>query len=149
MDVEGEFEVPAAPADVWERLHDPCVLARCIPGCQRMTRVDAERFECEILVSYGLLKATFQTLLELSNINAPNSYTLTGRSQGGLAGLGEGVADVRLEPITAGTRLRYAARLSTSGRISRIGSRLLASTTRRLTERFFAAFAASFDAVSP
>ena len=83
-----------------------------------MTRLGVDRYECEILVSYGLLKATFLTLLELSNINAPNSYTLTGRGQGGLAGLGEGVADVRLEPIAAGTRLRYVARLSASGRIS-------------------------------
>ncbi len=144
MDVEGEFVLPAAPALVWLRLNDPHVLARCIPGCQRMTRVDAERFECEIRISYGLLKASFMTRLVLANVRAPDSYTLIASGQGGLAGLGEGVADVRLLPVADGTMLRYAARLSASGRISKLGSHLLGTTTRRLAEKFFKAFAASF-----
>lgn len=144
MDVTGEFLLPAPPALVWRRLNDPDVLVRCIPGCQRMTRLDAENFECEIRVSYGPVRANFLTLLALSNIRAPQSYTLTGRSQGGLAGFGEGVADVWLLPVAEGTSLRYAARLSASGRIAQIGARMLGSTTRRMTEKFFGAFAATF-----
>lgn len=145
MDVEGEFLLPASPALVWQRLNDPQVLGRCIPGCERITRIDAENFECAIRVSYGPIKATFMTLLILSNVRAPDSYTLTGRSQGGLAGFGEGVADVNLLPNEAGTTLRYVARLSASGRIAKLGSRLLGSATGRLTEKFFAAFAATFS----
>ncbi len=144
MDVEGEFLLPAAPAEVWRRLNDPQVLVRCIPGCQRMTRIDAENFECEILVSYGPVKASFLTALLLSNVRAPDAYTLTGRSQGGLAGFGEGVADVWLLAATEGTTLRYAARLSARGRIAMIGARWLGGATRRMTEKFFAAFAATF-----
>lgn len=144
MDVEGEFLLPATAELVWQRLNDPAVLVHCIPGCARMTRLDAHNFECEIRVSYGFIKATFMTLLELSNIRPAKSYTLTGRSQGGLAGFGEGVADVCLLATAQGTTLRYAARLSASGRVAQLGSRLLSSTTRRMTEKFFAAFAASF-----
>ena len=144
MDVEGEFLLPATPELVWQRLNDPAVLVHCIPGCVRMTRRDAHNFDCEIRVSYGFINATFMTLLALSNIRPPNSYTLTGRSQGGLAGFGEGVADVCLLAAAHGTTLHYAARLSASGRIAQLGARLLSSTTRRLTEKFFAAFAASF-----
>lgn len=144
MDVEGEFLLPATAELVWQRLNDPAVLVHCIPGCARMTRLDAHNFECEIRVSYGFIKATFMTLLELSNIRPAKSYTLTGRSQGGLAGFGEGVADVCLLATAQGTTLRYAARLSASGRVAQLGSRLLSSTTQRMTEKFFAAFAASF-----
>ena len=144
MEVEGEILLPGTPALVWQRLNDPEVLVHCIPGCTRMTRLDAHNFECEIRVSYGFINATFMTLLELSNVQAPRSYTLTGRSQGGLAGFGQGVADVWLVEAAPGTTLRYAARLAASGRIAQLGSRLLGSTTRRLTEKFFAAFAASF-----
>lgn len=144
MDVEGEYQLPAAPAEVWRRLNDPAVLVGCIPGCQRMTRIDAHHFECEILVSYGPIKASFMTLLVLSNVRAPDAYTLTGRSQGGLAGFGEGVADVSLVAMAGGTRLCYVARLSASGRIAKIGARWLGGATRRMTEKFFAAFAATF-----
>jgi len=145
MDVEGEFLLPAAPALVWRRLNDPEVLGRCIPGCQRITCLDDENFECEIRVSYGPIKATFMTLLILSNVRAPDSYTLTGRSQGGLAGFGEGVADVNLLPSDTGTTLRYVARVSASGHIAKFGSLLLGAATRRLTDRFFTAFAGTFS----
>ena len=43
-----------------------------------------------------------------------------------------------------GTCVRYSARFSAGGRIAQVGSRLIASTTRRLAEHFFEAFAASF-----
>ncbi len=145
MDVEGEYLLPASPAAVWHGLNDPQVLVRCIPGCQRMVRISSVHFECEIRVSYGPIKATFMTDILLSNVCAPDSYTLTGRSQGGLSGFGEGVADVRLLAIESGTRLRYAARLSAGGRIAKIGTRWLNGATRRMTEKFFGAFAATFD----
>ena len=45
--------LPVEPARVWQRLNDADVLVRCIPGCQRMTRINAGNFECEIRVALG------------------------------------------------------------------------------------------------
>jgi carbon monoxide dehydrogenase subunit G len=144
VDVAGEYRIAADAATVWQRLNDPAVLERCVPGCNSMVRTGDNLYECEIVARYGPVKAAFKTTLEVSNINAPVSYTLSGRGQGGAAGFGEGSADVALEPVPEGTCVRYSARFNAGGRIAQVGSRLLASTTRKLAEQFFAAFAASF-----
>ena len=145
MDIEGEYHIAAAPMDVWQRLVDPDVLAACIPGCESMSQVSDDVYDCVVLAKYGPVKAKFKTTLTLSNIKAPVSYTLSGRGQGGAAGFGEGVADVVLEDADDGTVLRYTAKFNAGGRIAQVGSRLIVATTRKLASKFFDAFSAGFD----
>lgn len=142
MDFDGERELPLSPDRVWQRLTDPGVLEACIPGCTAMHQIDTDRYECAVRARYGPLKANFVTHLILTDIDAPHRYTLRGRGTGGAAGFGEGAADVELVAIDPGTLLRYRARFDAGGRIALIGSRLFASTTRKLAERFLDAFAA-------
>jgi uncharacterized protein len=148
MDIEGEYRIKAHPQEVWERLIDPEVLAQCIPGCESMSQVSAEAYDCVVLAKYGPVKARFKTTLTVSNVNAPTSYTLTGKGQGGAAGFGEGVADVVLEAVDEETLLRYVAKFNAGGRIAQVGSRLIVATTRKLAGKFFDAFSAGFDAAA-
>jgi carbon monoxide dehydrogenase subunit G len=148
MDIQGEYHIAAPPAEVWQRLIDPDVLSTCIPGCESMTRVSEDAYGCLVMAKYGPVKAKFKTTLTLSNINAPVSYTLSGRGQGGAAGFGEGVADVMLEETSDGTVLRYTAKFNAGGRIAQVGSRLIVAVTRKLADKFFAAFSSSFDAAA-
>ena len=144
MDIEGEYHIKAPPIDVWRRLIDPDVLAQCIPGCESMSQVSEEVYDCVVLAKYGPVKARFKTTLTVSNVNAPFSYTLSGRGQGGATGFGEGVADVVLEEIDEGTLLRYVAKFNAGGRIAQVGSRLIVPTTRKLAGNFFDSFSAGF-----
>ncbi|MEX2479614.1 MAG: carbon monoxide dehydrogenase subunit G [Gammaproteobacteria bacterium] len=141
MDIMGQRQLPAAPGEVWACLVDPQVLAACIPGCQSMQRLEDDVYECTVRASYGPVKATFVTRLSLANVEAPRSYTLQGRGEGGAAGFGEGSADVELVPDGPGTVLKYNARFNAGGRIAQVGARLFSSTTRKLADRFFDAFA--------
>ena len=145
MDIQGEYHIAASPTEVWQRLIDPDVLSACIPGCESMTRASKDAYDCAVMAKYGPVKAKFKTTLTLSNINAPVSYTLSGRGQGGAAGFGEGVADVMLEETGDGTALRYTARFNAGGRIAQVGSRLIVATTRKFADKFFAAFSSGFD----
>jgi uncharacterized protein len=145
MDIEGEYHIAAPPVDVWQRLVDPDVLAECIPGCESMSKMSGDVYECVVLAKYGPVKARFKTTLTLSNIKAPESYTLSGRGQGGAAGFGEGLADVVLKEADDGTLLRYSAKFNAGGRIAQVGSRLIVATTRKLAAKFFGTFSARFD----
>ena len=128
----------ASPTEVWQRLVDPDVLSASIPGCESMTRASEDADDCPV-------KAKFKTTLTLSNINAPVSCTLSGRGRGAAAEFGEGVTEVMLEETGAGTVLRYTASFNVGGRIAPVGSRLSVVTTRKLTDKFFAAFSSAFD----
>jgi len=149
MDITGQFHIPASPESVWQQLVDPVVLARCIPGCEALTQIAPDTYECRIRAAYGPVKANFATVLTLTNVLVPVSYTLTGRGQGGVAGFGEGSADVELAPDDGGTRLSYVARVNIGGRIAQVGERLFSITTRKLAERFFTTFASGFATEVP
>ncbi|MBB4193596.1 hypothetical protein GGE45_003360 [Rhizobium aethiopicum] len=140
MDITGEERI-AAPRDmVWAALNDPDIMRDCIPGCQNIERLSPSAFEATIKVKFSLLSATFHGLLTLSNIDAPESYTLSAEGKGGLAGFARGSADVVLEARGEETILHYRAKAELGGRLAQLGTRLLDSTSQRLAEGFFSDF---------
>lgn len=145
MDIKGEFTIPAARERVWEALNDPAVLARCIPGCDSVERTSENSFDANMSAKIGPVKARFQSSIELSDINPPISYTLTGEGKGGPAGFGKGSAQVVLDEQDEETVLRYSAQLQVGGKLAQIGSRLVGGATNKIAKDFFAKFAEEFS----
>ena len=141
MKIEGDYQLAADVDTVWKDLNDPAILNECIPGCESIDQVGEDEFECVITNKIGPVKATFKSVLRITNSNPPHSYTLSGEGKGGPAGFGKGNADVELIGNDEGTLLKYAAELTVGGKLAQIGSRLLASTTKKLSAKFFTAFA--------
>src|SRR3954454_3715121 len=102
MTMMGEVMLPAGRARVWAALNDPEVLRACIPGCQDLAKVSDTEFQASAKVAGGPVKATFKGKVLLSDIDAPNGYTIAGEGQGGVAGFAKGGAKV-------GSRTRKAA----------------------------------------
>lgn len=145
MNIEGEHQLPCNITDAWEALNDPGTLKRCIAGCESIEQTGDNHYECLITAKYGPVKTRFKTVLNVTNIKAPHSYTLTGEGKGGVAGFGKGRADIRLGQEGEMTRLRYQAEFSVGGKLAQVGSRLVASTTRKLANDFFARFSAELS----
>ena len=140
MDLTGEFHVPLPREDVFEALNDPEILGRCIPGCQTLEQVSDTEFDADVLAKVGPVKARFRTRIAVSNLNPPESYTLSGEGRGGAAGFASGSADVSLEATDDGTVLRYAASVQPGGKIAQVGSRLIGGTARKIGTDFFTRF---------
>ena len=140
MDLSGEFSVPLPREAVFEALNDPEVLGQCIPGCQAIERVGENEFDADVLAKVGPVKARFATRISVSNLNPPESYTLSGEGRGGAAGFASGSADVSLEATDEGTLLRYVARVQPGGKIAQVGSRLIGGTARKIGTNFFSRF---------
>ena len=140
MDITGEYRVPLPREAVFEALNDPEVLGQCIPGCQTLERVSEHEFDADVLAKVGPVKARFRTRIAVSNLNPPESYTLSGEGRGGVAGFASGSADVSLEAVDEETVLRYTARIRPGGKIAQVGSRLIGGTARKLGAEFFSRF---------
>lgn len=141
MDQQGDYVIPAAQADVWRALNDPAVLSRCIPGCQSMEKADDTHFAAKVKAKVGPVSATFDVLLELADIQAPDSYRIDGQVKGGPAGFGKGGARVRLEKVSANqTKLTYQVEASIGGKLAQVGSRLIDAAVRKMADEFFSAF---------
>ncbi len=140
MDINGEFRIPAQRERVWQALNDAEVLKACIPGCQSIERVSEHELNAKMESKIGPVKAKFETRIELSNVNPPQSYTISGEGKGGVAGFGKGSAEVILDADGDDTVLRYNAGLSVGGKLAQVGSRLVGGTARKLADDFFTRF---------
>ena len=140
MKLEAQHTI-AAPRDaVYAALNDPGVLERCIPGCKELARHSDTEFEAVVGLKIGPVKATFNSTITLTNLNPPESYTLSGQGKGGAAGFARGGADVRLIEDGDATVLEYTFEAGVGGKLAQIGSRLVESSTRKLAADFFRKF---------
>lgn len=132
---------------VWAALMDADVLRRCVPGCQSLEETAPNEYAGKVALAIGPVKASFDTALKLTDLDAPASYKLTGSGQGGAVGFGEGFAAVSLQDESGEeTVLRYTAGFQVGGRLAQLGSRLVLGTTRKLVDEFFENFINELDA---
>ncbi len=141
MTMQGEVTLPAGRDAVWAALNDPAVLKACIPGCQELEKVSDTEFQATAKISIGPVKATFKGNVALTDLAPPNSYTITGEGQGGVAGWAKGGAKVRLEDAEGGTRLIYDVEANVGGKIAQLGGRLVNGVAKKYADEFFANFA--------
>jgi carbon monoxide dehydrogenase subunit G len=141
MELKGEYAIPAPRERVWAMLNDPAVLKACIPGCESLEGSPAEGFAARVTTKVGPVKATFNGAVTLSNVKAPESYTISGEGKGGVAGFAKGGADVHLADSDGGTLLTYAVNAQVGGKLAQLGSRLIDSTAKKLADQFFSCFA--------
>ncbi len=149
MELQGERLIPAPLDKTWAALNDPDTLKACIAGCESMERTGDDAFATVVAVKVGPVSAKFKGKLLLSNVVAPNSYTIHFDGQGGVAGFGKGSADVALAQEGGGTRLKYHARAQVGGKMAQVGSRLVDAAASKVAEDFFAAFEAQLSPAAP
>jgi uncharacterized protein len=142
MQMTGQRTVPVTPRQTWDALNDPTVLKACIAGCESIALVAPDLYELVMNARIGPVSARFKGRLTRSDVDEPRSYRITFDGQGGAAGFGKGVADVRLSEAPGGTLLDYEVSAQVGGKIAQIGSRLIDGAARKIADDFFSAFEA-------
>ena len=137
MKMTGETLIPAPREAVWQALNDPEILRQAIPGCESLEKTGDNSFKATVSSRIGPISARFNGNVRLSDLDPPNSYTLTGEGSGGAAGAAKGVAKVRLEPGQGGTRLIYDVDAQITGKLAQIGSRVIDAAAKMLAGQFF------------
>ena len=140
MEMTGEQLIALPQAEVWRGLNDPEVLKASIPGCETIEKSADNEYKIALTAAVGPVKAKFKGKLILSDIKAPNSYSLAFEGSGGAAGFAKGGAQVSLSPEGPGTRLSYSAKASIGGKLAQVGSRLIDGVAAKTADDFFANF---------
>jgi uncharacterized protein len=140
MKITGEQTIAAKPEQVWMALNDPEVLRQSIPGCKSLEKSAGNAFKATIETKVGPIKALFNGDVELSDLDPPNGYTLSGRGSAGSMGNAKGSARVRLVPDGSGTKLTYDVDADVTGKFAQLGSRLIQGAANLLAEQFFTRF---------
>lgn len=145
MDMTGERRISAPRERVWNALNDPEVLKGCIPGCETLEKVSDTEMKATAAVKIGPIAARFNGRVQLTDLDPPNAYTITGEGQGGVAGFAKGSAKVNLLPDELDTLLRYDVQAQVGGKIAQLGARLIDGTAKSMADQFFDRFAAQLS----
>lgn len=141
MEMTGTQTLPVSQQVAWDALNDPEMLKASIMGCDLLERTSDTEFNAGVTAAIGPVKAKFKAKLTLSDVDAPNAYTIRFDGQGGVAGFGKGEATVKLTPEgDAQTRLDYTAKANVGGKLAQIGSRLVDSAAKKMADDFFKKF---------
>jgi carbon monoxide dehydrogenase subunit G len=142
MELTGEYSLPAGREAVWRALNDRELLRRCIPGCEELEQISATEFAAKVKSKIGPVSARFSGRVHLEDLSPPESYTIRGEGEGGVAGFAKGSARVSLEARAEATVLRYVADAQVGGKLAQLGSRVLKGTAQKLADQFFGSLAA-------
>jgi uncharacterized protein len=137
MDMTGQYRIPAPREQVWAALNDPAMLKASLPGCESLEKLSDHEFAATVVAKVGPVKAKFNGNVTLSNLNPPESYTISGEGKGGAAGFAKGGADVRLTEEGDVTVLTYTAKADVGGKLAQLGSRLIDGTAKKMADEFF------------
>ena len=140
MELNDEITIPAKLDLVYKSLNDLEVLKACIPGCEELVEEEDGRLSTRVILKIGPIKAKFNGKVNLDLTNGPTKYSLVGEGDGGVAGFAKGGADVELVPNGDETILKYVAKSEVKGKIAQLGSRLILSTAKKLSKKFFENF---------
>lgn len=135
MRIEGTYLFDAPRETVWEALMDPNVLAKALPGGDKMEQVDDNRYEAALDVRVGPVQGKFNGDIEITDIQELESYHMKVHGQG-TAGFLNGEGDVSLsDGDEGGTLMTYSGDAQVGGRLAGVGQRLIDSTAKSLTRQ--------------
>jgi carbon monoxide dehydrogenase subunit G len=136
MNLNGTFTFKGPRAKVWDLLQDPVVLAKVLPGTERLALAGPDRFEGVMKVSVGPVTATkFDVTVTLKDKQPPERFSMQIDSKGAV-GYTRGTAIVELKEQPADeTLLQYSSDVQVGGRIAAVGQRLLESVAKMMMKQ--------------
>lgn len=149
MRMSAERHLAATREAVWAALNDLHALRDCIPGCEKLERLNENLIAAQVMAKVGPVAARFTGTLAISDVSPPNGYALTGKGQGGAAGFAHGRAQVRLLAGNGGTKVKYDIDATVGGKLAQLGSRLIDAAARKIADDFFDRLATRLAGTEP
>jgi uncharacterized protein len=131
--LNGTFTFNGPRQKVWDLLQDPDVLAKALPGTERLTLSGPDRYEGVMKVSIGpMTAAKFDVAVALGDKQPPERFTMQIDGKGAV-GFARGTASVALQDqADGGTAMEYTSDVQIGGRIASVGQRLIESVSRMM-----------------
>ena len=136
----GKAVVAAPRQQIWNMLLDPGTLMSVIPGAHNVEKVSDTEFHADVTLGIGPVKGRYKAKIKLSDMNEPESLTLSGGTEGAL-GSGRGTGFVTLTEADGKTTVAYTYEAAVGGKVASIGGRLLDGAAKVVIGQFFEALA--------
>ncbi|MCU0492424.1 MAG: carbon monoxide dehydrogenase subunit G [Chloroflexaceae bacterium] len=140
MRIAGNYTFEATRDEVWSAINDPEVLARTIPGCQKLEQVGENEYESTLKIGLQAVKGVYSGRVRIEDIVTPLSYKIAVDGKGS-NGFMKGSGAVNLREDGATTILDYGGEAQVGGTIASVGQRLLDGAAKTLINQSLKALA--------
>ena len=136
MKLEGRAEFPYDTVQVWSALHDMDILVRVIPGCRSLMPDEDGGYKVTLSLGVAAIKGDYEGKIRVTDVEFPHHYVLNAEGAG-KPGFVNMEVDCLLEPVPAGTLMRWSCDANVGGLIAGIGGRVMTGISKHMTREFF------------
>jgi hypothetical protein len=138
MLMEGKFTIKAPIQKLWDTLLDPETLLSCIPGAEKIERIDEKTFDCVVKQKVGPISVKFKFKSVLSKVEPPIHIEVDGEGEDiGKAGhfVQKSVVDLRETP-GGEVEVSYRTDATIVGKLAMFGDRIMRAKAKKVEEEF-------------
>jgi carbon monoxide dehydrogenase subunit G len=138
MLMEGKFTIKAPIQKLWDTLMDPETLLSCIPGAEKIERIDEKTFDCVVKQKVGPISVKFKFKSVLSKVEPPTHIEVDGEGEDiGKAGhfVQKSVVDLR-ETTKGEVEISYKTDATIVGKLAMFGDRIMRAKAKKVEEEF-------------
>lgn len=138
MIIDGKFTIKAPIQMLWDKLMDPETLRSCLPGAEKIERLDDKTYDCVIKQKVGPITVRFKFKNILVNLEPPNHAEMEGEGEDiGKAGRFTQKTSIDLKENEGGeVEISYRCRANIVGKLAMFGDRILKAKAKKVEAEF-------------
>jgi carbon monoxide dehydrogenase subunit G len=138
MLMEGKFALKAPIQKVWDALLEPKTLLSCIPGAEKIERIDEKTYDCVVKQKVGPISVKFNFKSRLTKIDPPHHLEVEGEGED-IAKAGhfvqKSVVDLR-ETSKGEVEVSYRTDAQIVGKLAMFGDRIMRAKAKKVEGEF-------------
>jgi carbon monoxide dehydrogenase subunit G len=138
MLMEGKITLRAPIQKIWDTLLEPETLLSCIPGAEKIERLDETTYDCEVRQKVGPLSVKFRFKSKITRMESPTHIEVEGEGEE-IAKAGHFVQKsvVDLREISPGeVEVCYRTDATIVGKLAMFGDRIMRAKAKKVEEEF-------------
>jgi uncharacterized protein len=145
LKITGSYTIDAPRDQVWFALNDMEILARIVPGCERLVQTGENEYEGTVKIGIQSIKGSYSGKIRLEDIQPPHHYKLvaSGRSSNGVV---DGSGTVDLAEQDGKTVLTYGGDAQIGGTLASVGQRLIEGASKQMINQSLKALVEQINA---
>ncbi len=149
MNLTGTYTFQADQEAVWNLLMNPDVIARALPGVDAFIPIEGEvdAWHAKAKISIAAVSGSYVGTIRMTEQQPPNQYRLTVNGEGQQSIIGGTVLmQLTYDANEQQTLLTWDAEANISGKLARIGQRVIKAAANMMSNRFFSNIAQQLPA---
>lgn len=138
MILEGKIFLTSPIRKLWDHLLEPQTLQACIPGAEKIERVDEKTYDCQVKQKVGPISVRFKFKTVLTRLEAPEHIEMSGEGEDiGKAGRFSQKTKIDLrETGTGQVEISYRCDANIVGRLAMFGDRIMRAKAKSVEAEF-------------